>query len=273
MPTIATYDTDDFERDVLSASRETPVLVDFWAPWCGPCRVVGPVLESLATEEAAKPAPRWTLAKVNTDEHPELMQRYGIRGIPAMKLFADGEVIAEVTGALPEYMLKQWLNEHLPTETGRRLALAREHLASGDLGSAVEELEAAVSSADASGPDAEAARTLLARLTLFDDPERARQLTAESVATEALATRTVADALARDSFPEGDVREAYAEAHRQLRAGHVDEALAALIGVLQRDRAYDDDGARKLIVALFQALGEDDPVVRKHRPVFDRSLY
>lgn len=269
----ATYDTDDFAADVLSASRETPVLVDFWAPWCGPCRIVGPVLEKLAEEEAARPEPRWRLAKVNTDEHPELMQRYGIRGIPAMKLFADGDVIAEVTGALPEYMLTQWLDEHLPTETGRLLASARAHAEAGDLGSAVEDLEAAVSDPSASGPDAEAARTLLARLTVFDDPGRARDLVADAVSTEALALRTVAEALTREDFPEGTSHDPYEAAHHQLREGHVDAALDALIAIVQHDRAYDDDGARKLIVALFQALGADDPVVKKHRPVFDRSLY
>ena len=281
MPTPPSYDTGDpgydagtsFSRDVLSASRETPVLVDFWAPWCGPCRVVGPVLEKLAAEEATRPAPRWTLAKVNTDQHPELMQRYGIRGIPAMKLFADGDVIAEVTGALPEYMLTQWLNEHLPTEAGRRLASARAHLEAGRLGDAVEDLEAAVTDPGGSGPDAEAARTLLAQLILFDAPDRARELVGDGASTPALAIRAVTDALARDVFPEGPSREPYAAAHHQLREGHVDPALDALIAIVQHDRGYDDDGARKLIVALFQALGEADPVVKKHRPAFDRSLY
>ncbi|MEM1057460.1 MAG: tetratricopeptide repeat protein [Bacteroidota bacterium] len=273
MPATASHDTDDFARDVLSASRETPVLVDFWAPWCGPCQVVGPVLEGLAAEEAQREAPRWTLAKVNTDQHPELMQRYGIRGIPAMKLFSDGEVIAEVTGALPEYTLRQWLNEHLPTETRCRLASARAHAEAGDLGSAVEDLEAALAVPGASGPDAEAARTLLARLSLFDAPNRARDLVDGLATTEALATRAVAEALMRESFPEGTSHEPYAAAHHQLRAGDVDAALNALIALVQHDRAYDDDGARALIVALFQALGEADPVVKKHRPAFNRSLY
>ena len=267
-----TYDTADFARDVLSASRETPILVDFWAPWCGPCRVVGPVLERLADEEAERDAPRWTLAKVNTDEHPELMQRYGVRGIPAMKLFSDGEVVAEVTGALPEYALKRWLDENLPTETGRRLASARQHIATGDTGSAIEDLEAALATGD-SGADTDAARLLLARLSLFDDPARAQSLASDDVSTEAQAIRTVADALTRDDFPDGASRDPYEAAHRQLRAAHPDSALDALIAIVQHDRAYDDDGARKLIVALFQALGEDDPVVKKHRPEFNRSVF
>ena len=275
-PEAPTYDTDDFGRDVLSASRETPVLVDFWAPWCGPCRVLGPVLERMADEESASGEPRWLLRKVNTDQHPELMERYGIRGIPAMKLFVDGEVIAEQSGALPEYMLKQWLDGVLPTEAGRLFAEARQSLDDGDRGGALEALEASVAAAEASGasgPDAEAARLLLAQLSVFDDPARARDLASGLLSTEAEAVLTLAESLLRESYPEGTWQESYANAHTALARGDVDAALGTLIHIVQSDRAYDDDGARKLIVAVFQTLGESDPVVRQHRPVFNRSLY
>ena len=100
----------DFQADVVAASRRRPVLVDFWAPWGGPCRVLGPVLDKLHAEAGG----RWGLVKVNTDEEPGLMQRYGIRGIPAVKLFVDGAVAAEFTGALPEPQLRQWLAANLP---------------------------------------------------------------------------------------------------------------------------------------------------------------
>lgn len=89
------YDIVDFQKEVIDASFEKPILVDFWAPWCGPCRVLGPVLEKLAVEESDK----WTLAKVNTDENQEVSMQYGIRGIPAVKLFVDGNVVNEFTGA------------------------------------------------------------------------------------------------------------------------------------------------------------------------------
>jgi putative thioredoxin len=101
---------DPFQTQVLDKSHDKPVVVDFWAPWCGPCRVLGPTIEKLAKESGGA----WRLVKINADKHPALMQRYGVRGIPAVKLFVDGEVSAEFTGALPEAQLKRWLDEHLP---------------------------------------------------------------------------------------------------------------------------------------------------------------
>jgi thioredoxin len=104
------HEINNFETDVIAASKQTPVLVDFWAAWCFPCRMLAPTLEKLAGESDG----RWKLAKVNTDEHPELAMRYGIRGIPTVKLIVDGEVVNEFVGVLPEHALRSWLNEALP---------------------------------------------------------------------------------------------------------------------------------------------------------------
>jgi putative thioredoxin len=102
-----------FQREVLDKSHEKPVVVDFWAPWCGPCRVLGPTIERLARASGGQ----WRLVKVNTDRHPELARHYDVRGIPAVKLFVDGHVRAAFAGALPEPALRQWLALHLPVST------------------------------------------------------------------------------------------------------------------------------------------------------------
>lgn len=98
-----------FQQDVIDKSHEKPVVVDFWAPWCGPCRVLSPVLEKLAKESKGV----WRLVKINTDKHPAIARRYNVRGIPAVKLFVDGEVKDEFVGALPEPDIRKWLQPHV----------------------------------------------------------------------------------------------------------------------------------------------------------------
>ena len=105
----------DFDTAVLARSREVPVLVDFWAPWCGPCRVLKPLLEKLAGEYGG----RFELVKLNSDEAPSVAARYAVRSIPAVKLFVGGEVVDEFTGALPEGSLRAFLDTHLPDEAER----------------------------------------------------------------------------------------------------------------------------------------------------------
>jgi putative thioredoxin len=111
---------DNFEKEVIEASRHVPVVIDFWAPWCAPCRSLKPILERLAEAYAG----RFILAKLNTDELPELAQRFGIRGIPDVKAVINGEVVAEFTGAIPEPKVRAFLDDLFPGE-GRRCVWRR----------------------------------------------------------------------------------------------------------------------------------------------------
>jgi len=101
--------SEQFQEDVIETSHRKPVVVDFWAPWCGPCKMLGPVLDKMAKESEGA----WRLVKINTDKHPQIAQRYGVRGIPAVKLFVDGELSDEFVGAMPESEVRKWLQPHL----------------------------------------------------------------------------------------------------------------------------------------------------------------
>ena len=268
------YEVDDFQADVIEASEDAPVLVDFWAPWCGPCRQLSPVLESLAEAQD-----EWTLVKVNVDENEEAAQAYGVRGIPAVKLFVDGEVAGEFTGAKPEHAIRSWLEEHLPSEAKSRLEEARQALEDGNHQEA-EQLLWPVLEDD---PNHDEAQVLMARALAFKDPTRAQAL-AEAAEVADPTLRQVRDGvqtLARllewaddpSDLPEGDGRADYRAGIEALATQDFDAALTHFIDVVRTNRDYDDDGARKACIALFTLLGEKHPTTQEHRRTFDMALY
>lgn len=269
------FEVQDFQADVVDASHRQPVLIDFWAPWCGPCRVLGPVLEKLAREQSDQ----WTLAKVNTDEHPEWSAQYGIRGIPAVKLMVEGRVVDEFTGALPEYAVRQWLEQALPSEARRLVEQAEAVLGAGHR----DEAEAMLRQALDSEPGNPQATLLLAQLVVFDDPERAEELAGAAAFAGPRfvqiqdAIQTVARLLRlRDqpgALPDEPGRDAYGAAIDALARRDFETALQRFIEVIQHDRYFDDDGARKACIAVFALLGEQHPATRTYRRLFDMSLY
>jgi putative thioredoxin len=263
-------DVRDFRTEVIEASRERPVVVDFWAPWCGPCRILGPVLEKLSAENEG----RWTLAKLNTDENAAIASRYGISGIPAVKMFVDGEVVGEFVGALPEARVRQWLDEHIPSPTKARVQAALQAFESGDAGLA-ERLVQDVLDVEPENPDAS---ILLARLLAFREPERAAVLARNAAAAKPAlistgqAVDTVARLLAGAEPPrDGQAAQVFGSALERLVAGEVDAALAGSIEAIRMNRNYDT--ARRACLALFAVLGEKHPLTQKHRRAFDMAVF
>jgi putative thioredoxin len=269
-----TIDVADFQRDVLARSHQEPVVVDFWAAWCGPCRVLGPVLERLAHEANGA----WTLAKLDTEALPDVAARFGIRSIPTIKIFVDGRPTAEFTGALPEKSVRQWLEKVLPSKHRADVDHAEAFFASGDEGAA----RAIVEGVLAQEPDNLKARILEAQILLFEDPDRAAELLAgleEHVEDfqKVDSVRTLAALLTKakdvQHLPESPVKARYEAALQEVTRKHFDAALRHFIHIIREDRYYDDDGSRKACIAIFKYLGETHEVTLKHRREFSSALY
>lgn len=272
-PTVIDVTEATFDREVVQRSYETPVVIDFWAPWCGPCRTLGPVLEKLANE--AKGA--WVLAKVNVDNNPRLAQAFGVQGIPAVKAVSQGRLANEFTGALPESRVRAWLKGFVP-ESGAATPVAE--AAPADPTHIVAQLRAALQQ----NPNDAETRFELGRVLLGQaDPEGATILgeVAEGspffARAQALLPLGEFFALGADAAPEPDgmwnTAHAYQLAARAAHAGETEQALDVLVAIVGRDRAFREDGARKTLLALFALLGDENPLVNEYRRKLANVLF
>lgn len=259
----------DFQKDVIEKSKVKPVLVDFWAPWCGPCQHLGPVLEELDQESGNK----WVLVKVNVDENQEISNQYGIRGIPDVRLFHDGESIANFTGAMGKTQIEKWLEEHLPSKAREEYQEILNKIKDGDDYS-VHLLDDFVER----NPDIKEAKMALAEHIVFKNPKKATEL-AESLAGEAdlLYRKDNVIALARlmnyDGEEDAEIVGKLKSARQHFKQSDFDQGLNDLIEAVMIDKNFHDELPRTASVAMFHFLGEKHDLSMKYRRRFDMALY
>jgi putative thioredoxin len=283
-PHVVTVTAATFQSIVIAGSRERPVLVDFWADWCAPCRTLMPMLAQLAQDYGG----RFLLAKVNTEEEQALAAQFGIRSLPTVQLFKNGRAVDQFMGALPESQVRAFLDRHIPRRSDAVLAEAQARLAQGDLDGARARLEEAQDE-DPSNPklpliqvqitaasgDVERALAELDGLPidLASDPDVA-----------ALRGRLRFAGAVKDAASESELKTRLAvnpkdsEARYQLASyrvlhGDFENALSDLLELMKRDRAYGDDAGRKGMLAIFDLLGGGDDLVARYRAKMMTALY
>ncbi|MBS4038595.1 MAG: thioredoxin [Hydrogenophaga sp.] len=270
----------NFESEVIEASMHTPVLVDFWAPWCGPCKVIGPLLEKLETAYGG----RFKLVKIDSDQEQQLAGAFGIRSIPTCVLLKNGQPVDGFMGALPEGQIRAFLDKHVPTEGELEAeadeAEAMDALAEGDVGAALEKLQQAV----AADPANDDARFDLVKLLLELGQDDDAKVAFAPVIAKAAGVRRL-DALqrwmqARDAQDGVANPQAHAEAlqariaanRRDFEArfalaqllwahGQATAAMDELLEILMRDKAWNEDLARKTCIAILEVIEPPKPKV------------
>jgi putative thioredoxin len=268
------HDVSDFQTQVIERSRQVPVLVDFWAEWCGPCRVLGPILERLAGEARG----RWELAKLDTEAHPEVAARYSIASIPNVKLLVNGEVVDEFVGVLPESRIRAWLERALPSPRAAQVAEARAAIERGDYEHAAVLLQPIVESE----PDNHEARLALAVALLHLNPAAVASVTGPladhpELGDHAEALNTLAQAVlaaARPGeLPDDPLRERFVTAAEAVSRGDWAAAVEGFIEVMRAQRDWGDGLAKSAARAAFIHLGFDHPVVERFHRAFSGALH
>lgn len=275
--------TDNF-ANVVERSMQVPVLVDFWAPWCEPCKTLLPIMEKLAAEYQG----RFLLAKVNIDEQQALASQFGVRSVPTVKLVRDGRIADEFSGALPESQVRAFIDKHMEQPADRFLAAAEQAWENGDAAQA----EALLRQVMAEVPDDHRAQLMLAELrAVTGNTDEAAQLLASLPADLALSPQAEAlrarltFAAAAAGAPEiealqqaltnnpKDSQARHQLAARLVLAGDLEGALQQLLELLRRDRSWGDDAGRKGMLQIFELLGGQGELVNRYRRLMFTAMH
>lgn len=273
---IVDVTNDTFQAQVLERSHQIPVLVDYWADWCGPCQMQMPVLKKLVDEHAGN----FVLAKINTDVQRDLARDHGIRSLPTMRLYKDGQVVEEILGAQTEATLRILLDRYIERASDR---VRKEALAAynrGDNAAALAMLGEALQSDPQNhrvtldyaelclkeGQLAEAEKHLtgLPR-DIREEPEARRLLALLEFAKTAADTPSTAELESRVADSPGDLEAQYLLGARYVLDDRPEAALETFLGILQRDRKFRDDAGRTALLAVFELLGNEGDLVSDYR--------
>jgi putative thioredoxin len=272
MGTSLTVSQTTFTKEVLEASRQRPVLVDFFATWCGPCQLLKPILENLVQEYD------FILAKVDIDENPNLAQQYSVSGVPDVRIVMDGQVQPGFVGVLPEPEIRELLHRlQLTSVLDQALEAIYAKASDGDIPGAEADLETLLEKnsrnpgliLEAANFYMEADQVEKAEALLGRIPQHEKELAARARGILALIQfrQIVKDEVL------SELDGVYQQAAQNALDQSYEAALQGFLAIVQRDRVYRQDGARRAMLGIFDLLGNDDPLTKEYRKRLMMALY